>query len=97
MAMQSAVRMHHLSGDWTIAGVVGKLGLLTHLLQQQASAGEKFIHIDCGEIDSIDMSGVQLIHVWRECGRMRDVNIQLVNVPERLRYSMQSLVAYDGQ
>ena len=97
MATKATEVRHELSGDWTISGVVTQIDSLSHSLQSVKTSGHKQLHIDCARIDSIDMNGVQLIHVWMECGRMHDLNIQLVNVPERLRHSMRGLIECDAQ
>lgn len=82
---------HQLSGDWTIEGVVSQVDLLSHSLQEMASYSEKDVYIDCGSIDRIDMSGLQLLHVWIECARIRGVQPQLVNLPESLKKTISRL------
>ena len=76
---------HQLSGNWTMSGIVGQLELLTDFLQKLVAVGKRCLHIDCGRIDSIDMSGLQLIHVWIELVKMRGVETRLVNLPENMR------------
>jgi len=34
------------------------------------------------------MSGLQLLHVWIECARMRGVEAKLINLPERLKHEL---------
>ena len=91
MSLQSAVNKHNLSGDWTISGVVKQLDSLSHALQNLESRGNKKLLVDCGNINSIDMTGLQLLHVWMECARIRGVKPQLINLPVDMRHMIQPL------
>lgn len=91
MAKRISGSKHQLSGDWTISGVVDQVGLLSKSLQRLASAQKKCVCIDCGRIDSIDMSGLQLLHVWMECAKMCGVKAQLVNLPDSMQQTIQRL------
>lgn len=91
MAMLSTGTKHHLSGDWTISGVVGQVDLLSQSLKKLESTKKKRIHIDCGNIDSIDMSGLQLLHVWMELVKMRGVETRLLNLPADMQQAIESL------
>lgn len=71
----------HLSGDWTIAGVVQQMALLTEFQTVKASP-EATVVIDCSGIDEIDLSGFQLIYTWLHCIRMKGLRHELVNVPD---------------
>ena len=82
---------HQLSGDWTISGVVKQMDSLSNTLQSLESCGNKKLHVDCRYIKSIDMSGLQLLHVWMECARMRGVEPQLVNLPVDMHHKIQNL------
>jgi len=82
---------HQLSGDWTIAGVMNQIDSLSHYLQELASACKKRIHIDCERIEAIDMSGLQLLHVWMECVRMRGMEAQLLNLTDSMRQTIERL------
>ena len=84
MALQTTESEHNLSGDWTISGVVGQLDLLSSSLNTMESAGKKRVHIDCGKIFAIDMSGLQLLHAWMELAEMRGINAKLINLPDHL-------------
>ena len=86
MATQTLESEHNLSGDWTISGVVGQLDLLFSSLDTLESAGKIRVHIDCGKIHAIDMSGVQLLNVWLQCCRWRGVEPTLINVPESVNH-----------
>jgi len=81
----------HLAGDWTLSGATRNLSLLSRSLQQFEPGSDHSICIDCGEIKSVDMSGMQLLNVWLHCLRLRGVEPTLVNVPESLRHSMRGM------
>lgn len=91
MATRTTDSKHHLSGDWTISGVVGQLDSLKSSLQKLDSAKKKRIHIDCGKIDAIDMSGLQLLHVWMELAKMRGVKTELINLPAIMHQNIHRL------
>lgn len=91
MATRTTDGNHHLSGDWTISGVVSQIDSLSQSLQKLASARNKRIHIDCEHIESIDMSGLQLLHVWMELVRMRGMETQLHNLPDGMRQTIKRL------
>lgn len=82
---------HKLSGDWSISGVVNQLDSLSRSLQKLTSGRKKNIHIDCGNINSIDMSGLQLLHVWLELVKVRGVDAQLINLPDGMQQTIERL------
>jgi len=90
MAKQTADK-HILSGDFSISGVVKQVDSLSHSLQKLESGRTKKLHVDCGNINSIDMNGLQLLHVWIECARMRGLEVQLVNLPDYMHKTIQQL------
>lgn len=79
-----------LSGCWNLSGVVLQIESLS-TLQWLESGLVKLIRIDCSEISSIDMSGLQLLHVWMQCVRLRGVKPELVNLPEDLQHTIKRL------
>lgn len=81
----------HLDGDWTLAGAARNIDSLALSLQQIGVGMEKKLRIDCRQVIKADASGMQLLHVWLECARLRGVEPTLVNIPERLRHAMQGL------
>lgn len=91
MATKTTDGKHHLSGDWTISGVVNQVDLLSQSLEKLASTRKKRLCIDCGNIDSIDMSGLQLLHVWMELVKMRGVETKLLNLPDDMQHTIQRL------
>lgn len=90
MAKQTSDK-HQLSGDWTITGVVNQVDSLSSSLEKLVSERKKRCDIDCGQIKTIDMSGLQLIHIWMECAKMHGVQAQLVNLPEGMQQAIQRL------
>jgi len=91
MATKTTDNRHHLSGDWTIAGVANQVDSLSRSLQKLESARNKRIQIDCGRIESIDMSGLQLLHVWMELVKMGGIKTRLVNLPDSMQQSINRL------
>ncbi len=82
---------HELSGNWSISGVVKQLDSLTGILKKLDPNKNKKLHVDCTRIKSIDMSGLQLIRVWRECARIRGVESRLINIPDHMYKTIQSV------
>jgi ABC-type transporter Mla MlaB component len=71
----------NLSGHWNLSGVVLQIASLPTLDKVESGLG-KFFNIDCSEIRSIDMSGLQLLYVWMQCARLRGMKAMLINLPE---------------
>ena len=82
-----------LEGDWTLTGLTRNLDSIALSLQQLEPKNGKNLRIDCGRIKEADISGLQLLNVWMQCVRFRGLKPMLVNVPERLRHSMQVMVS----
>ena len=91
MIIRMTGREAHLGGDWTLGGSARNLSLLSRSLQQFDPDSGQNIYIDCGEIKSADMGGMQLLNVWLQCFRFRGVEPTLVNVPKNLRHYMHGL------
>jgi anti-anti-sigma regulatory factor len=89
MTTASSEIKHHLSGNWTITGVVAQLQSLSGYLQHLVSAGKKLLHIDCGSIDAIDLSGLQLLHVWMELVHLNGVKTHLVNLSDAMQATIR--------
>jgi anti-anti-sigma regulatory factor len=79
-----------LSGHWNISGVVLQIESLS-TLHQLESGLEKLYNIDCSEISSVDISGLQLLHVWLQCVRLRGVKPELINLPEGMQQTIKQL------
>lgn len=91
MATQITEGKHHLSGDWTISEVTSKIDDLSDSLKELTAKQGETLHVDCSKIGSVDMSGLQLLHVWLQCARMRGIRTQLINLPECMRQTIQRL------
>ena len=91
MSKRTTEHEHQLSGDWTISGVVTQVDALSTSLEKLAGAKNKKLHVDCAKINCIDMSGLQLLHVWLQCAKMRGVRTQLVNLPTSMQQIIQRL------
>lgn len=91
MSTQTTESEHQLSGDWTITGVVTQIDVLADSLEMLSSNQTGRLQVDCGRIHNIDMSGLQLLHVWIECAKMRGIRAQLINLPERMQQTIQRL------
>ena len=83
--------IYHLFGEWTISGVDDQFRVLSETLQEMASGPNKLPHVDCGNICSFDMSGLQLLHVWLECAKMQGIIVQLVNLPDSMQQTIRRL------
>ena len=92
MNMYTKGTVAHLQGDLTHSGVTDNIiNSLSVSLQQVASGGEKNFRIDCGNIGTADISGLQLLYVWMQCARFRGVEPELVNLPDTLQKIMQKM------
>lgn len=80
-----------LEGDWTLTGVTRNIDALAHSLQY-LEPDRKKLRIDCRRMKGADISGLQLLKVWLQCVRFRGVEPVLVNVPEKLKHTMQALM-----
>ena len=91
MAARTTDSKHYLSGDWTILGVADQMDLLRLSLQKLDPTKKKRIHVDCRKIEAIDMSGLQLIHVWLELVKRRGMEAQLHNLPDHMHHNFHLL------
>lgn len=91
MATETSEPKHQLTGDWTIAGVVTQVDALSESLQKLSSEQHKQLHVDCACINNIDMSGLQLLHVWLQCAKMRGIRTRLINLPDDMQRAIRNL------
>ena len=82
---------HQLSGEWTISEIDTHFDSLNGALQQLSCSRQNILLVDCGTIDSMDMSGLQLLHVWTECAKIQGIGVRLVNQPHCMRQIIQRL------
>ena len=91
MATWATESKHYLTGDWTLTGVTKQLPRLTSYLEKLNSAHHKSVHIDCSKIEAIDMSGLQLLHVWVELIKVHGVEPTIVNPPDYVQKNIHRL------
>ena len=91
MAKSPTEVKHRVSGDWTISGVESQFGSLNETLQELAADHCKAMQVDCAGIDAIDMSGLQLLHLWMEYAKAQGVGVQLVNLPDCMQQTVHQL------
>jgi ABC-type transporter Mla MlaB component len=79
--------MAHLQGDWTVAGVTqNNLDTLSVALELIEPGDGRSLNIDCQQVRAIDTTGKQILNVWLQCARLRGVEPELVNPPNKLRH-----------
>ena len=74
-----------------MTGVVNQLDSLNRTLNILDSDQNKILHVDCTKVNNIDMSGLQLLHVWRECAGIRGVELRMINVPDQMHRVIKSV------
>lgn len=83
----------HLAGNWTRTEMTdSNIDLLAVSLQQLGTRGGKNLRVDCGEINEVDASGLQLIYTWLRCFKFRGVELELINLPDNLQKTLQNLL-----
>ena len=91
MTTHTSEHKHELTGDWSLAGVVKQLDSLTNTLNTLDPDQTKILHVDCTKVNNVDMSGLQLLHVWSECARIRGVELRMINIPDQMHKIIQSV------
>jgi len=92
MAIYKDVTVAHLQGDLTHSGVTHNIVTsLAVSLHKMSSGSEKTFHIDCGEVHTADINGLQLLYVWMQCARINGVEPVLVNLSRSLRQAMKRM------
>ncbi len=90
MANHASGSEFKLSGNWNHSGVVFQINSLS-TLQQLESGLDKLFRIDCSEISSVDMSGLQLLYVWMQCVMLCGVKPELINMPKAMQQAIKQL------
>lgn len=83
--------MAYLAGNWTRTEMTDR-NIESLALSQLKVAGVKSLRIDCGELNEVDASGLQLLYIWLRNFRFRGVDLQMVNPPRKLRKALQGLL-----
>jgi anti-anti-sigma regulatory factor len=90
LVMSGAVA--HLKGDWTLAGVTQhSIRSLAASLEQIGSGSEKKLRIDCKQIGTFDISGLQFLYTWLQCLWIRGIEPVLFNLCEKLQKMFSDL------
>ena len=79
-----------LSGHWNISGVIHQIESLSALPKLESGL-DKPVKIDCSEISSVDMSGLQLLHVWIQCLCLRGITPVLINLTVAMQRTIRHL------
>jgi ABC-type transporter Mla MlaB component len=79
-----------LRGNWKLSSVISQIESLSALRQQESGQSEGY-RIDCAGIGSIDREGLQVLHVWMQCVRLRGPKPELINLPADMLESIQRL------
>ena len=77
-----------LSGCWDSSGVIMQIESISKL-HQLAFALEKQCQIDCSEISTDDMTGLQLLHAWLQRISFHGVKHELINLPEGMQQTIK--------
>lgn len=84
--------MAHVGGDWTLAGVTRiAMDSLAGALQKILPGNAGRLLIDCRDVTSIDSTGQELLSMWMQCVRLRGVEPELLNPPNKLRQALRNL------
>src|SRR5690242_11273841 len=82
-----------LSGNWNLSGVVVQIEALSTLHHLESGLEklfmEKLINVDCSDISSVDLSGLQLLHVWMQCISLRGAKPELINLTEDMQQTIR--------
>ena len=85
--------MAYLAGNWTRTEITDRnIDSLAVSLQQLEVAGVKNLQIDCGELNEVDASGLQLLYIWLRSFKFRGVELEIVNHPVKLRKTLLRLM-----
>ena len=80
----------YLRGYWTLTAVTqSAMDSLAASLQKIIPGVAKKLLIDCRDVIVIDCTGLELLYVWLQCVRLRDVEPELLNPPNKLRRAFQ--------
>lgn len=85
--------MAHLVGNWTRTEMTDKnIDSLALSIQQLKIAGVKNLQIDCGELNEVDASGLQLLYIWLRNFKFRGIELEIINLPEKFRKALLRLM-----
>ncbi|MBE0503806.1 MAG: STAS domain-containing protein [Desulfuromonadales bacterium] len=85
--------MAQLMGNWTRTEMTDRnIDSLATSLQQIKIAEGKNLRIDCGLLNEVDASGLQVLYILLRSFRFRGIDLQMVNPPRKLRKTLQGLL-----
>lgn len=85
--------MAQLMGNWTRTEMTdGNIDSLGVSLQQLKIAGVRNLRVDCGQLNEVDVSGLQVLYIWLRSFRFRGIDLQMINPPRKLRKTLQGLL-----
>lgn len=80
----------YMQGDWTFSGMSHSgIDSLTASLQQIESGGGSNVRLDCGQVSSVDINGLQLLEVWMQCAKFRGLEPELVNLSATMQKAIE--------
>jgi ABC-type transporter Mla MlaB component len=79
-----------LRGHWNLSSVIRQIESLSALRQLESGGAERY-SVDCAGIGSIDREGLQVLHVWMQCARLRGLKPELSNLPAGMVESIKRL------
>ena len=77
-----------LWGHWNLSSVIRQIESLSALQPLESGRAEHY-SVDCAGIGSIDREGLQVLHVWIQCVRLRGLKPELSNLPEGMLESIK--------
>jgi len=90
MANSASRSEKNLSGHWNLSEVVHQIKSLPTLCELEYGE-DAYFRIDCSEISSIEMRGLQVLYVWMQCVSLRGVKPKLTNVPKGMHQTIKRL------
>lgn len=82
----------YLWGDWINTEMsYSTIDSLTGVLDKIESAGKMRLSIDCAYLENIDSSGAQFLDIWLQCLKLRGIDHEIINVPEKQLQSFERL------
>lgn len=85
-----------LSGDWSIFSIAEKMPLLMEKLRALSGESRRSPIIDLAAVESIDVSGWQLLAMWLRHCRTLGCEPVMVNIREDLRKRLE-LLGFDAE
>lgn len=86
-------RIAHLTGNWTRSEMTdSNIDLLACSLKKLRGAGMRNVRIDCGQLNEVDVSGLQVLYIWLRSFKFRGIDLEMVNPPRKLRKVLQGLL-----